>query len=237
MGDRLQEEVYGGSTTTFTMDLNMGLTQALSDGTNSYIYGVGRIAQVNTGTEYFLGDALGSVRQLTDASGAVTYARAYDPYGVVISTTGSSQSAYSFTGEYADTYIKLNYLRSRWYDPASGRFNTKDSWQGDYNRPLSLNRWMYTEGNPVNYTDPSGHDIAYGDTFPDKRDLTDWLPRAGVYMATDPVIREIKMLNNSNDANQKLVGYYKFYNVVRDGARFDVKDKILLDSCILAFSA
>jgi hypothetical protein len=88
---------------------------------------------------------------------------------------------------------------------------------------------MYTEGNPVNYTDPSGHDIAYGDTFPDKRDLTDWLPRAGVYMATDPVIREIKMLNNSNDANQKLVGYYKFYNVVRDGARFDVKDKILLN--------
>jgi len=43
------------------------------------------------------------------------------------------------------------------YDPASGRFTTKDSWQGDYNKPLSLNRWMYVEGNPVNYTDPSGH--------------------------------------------------------------------------------
>jgi hypothetical protein len=25
------------------------------------------------------------------------------------------------------------------------------------NRPLSLNRWMYTEGNPVNLTDPSGN--------------------------------------------------------------------------------
>jgi len=62
------------------MDLNAGLTQALSDGTNNYIYGVGRIAQVNTsGTEYFLGDALGSVRQLTNASGAISYAHAYDP--------------------------------------------------------------------------------------------------------------------------------------------------------------
>jgi RHS repeat-associated protein len=60
---------------------------------------------------------------------------------------------------YYDTYIKLNYLRSRWYDPASGRFNTKDSWQGDYNRPLSLNRWMYVEGNPVNYTDHSGQAV------------------------------------------------------------------------------
>ena len=43
-----------GSTTTFTMDLNTGLTHALSDGTNTYIYGNGRIAQVNGGTEYFL---------------------------------------------------------------------------------------------------------------------------------------------------------------------------------------
>jgi len=28
---------------------------------------------------------------------------------------------------------------------------------GDTNRPLSLNRWMYVEGNPVNLTDPTGH--------------------------------------------------------------------------------
>jgi hypothetical protein len=27
---------------------------------------------------------------------------------------------------------------------------------GDYNNPLSLNRWNYVEGNPVNFTDPSG---------------------------------------------------------------------------------
>jgi hypothetical protein len=54
--------------------LNAGLTQVLDDGDNSYLYGVGRISQVNTGNEYFLGDALGSVRQLTNASGAVTLA-------------------------------------------------------------------------------------------------------------------------------------------------------------------
>ena len=64
------------------------------------IHDNGRIAQAaGTGAEYFLGDALGSVRKLTSASGAITYARAYDPYGVVASTTGSSQSSYAFTGE------------------------------------------------------------------------------------------------------------------------------------------
>jgi len=39
-----------------------------------------------------------------------------------------------------------------------GRFLSRDTWAGDYNRPGSLNRWMYTEGNPVNLTDPSGND-------------------------------------------------------------------------------
>ncbi len=153
LGDRLQETI-GEQTTTFTMDLNAGLTQALSDGTNTYIYGNGRIAQVNTSTEYFLGDALGSVRQLTDNSGAVTYASAYDPYGVTTQSYGASQTAYGYTNEYMSQ--GLIYLRSRFYSPETGRFQTRDTWQGDYNRPLSLNRWMYGYGNPVNFTDPSG---------------------------------------------------------------------------------
>ena len=42
------------------------------------------------------------------------------------------------------------------YNPAMGRFMSRDTWEGDYNRPLSLNHWMYVEGNPINRTDPSG---------------------------------------------------------------------------------
>jgi YD repeat-containing protein len=81
LGDRLRETV-NGQTTTFTMDLNAGLTQALSDGTNTYLYGLDRIAQVNgASTDYFLGDALGSVRQMTDVNGALTYVRAYGFFG------------------------------------------------------------------------------------------------------------------------------------------------------------
>jgi RHS repeat-associated protein len=159
LGDRLQETV-NGITTTFTMDLNAGLTQALSDGTNTYIYGVGRIAQMNgNGTEYFLGDALGSVRQLANSSGSITYARAYDPYGVVTNTSGSSQSAYGYTGENYGDSTQLLYLRSRYYSGGTGRFLTRDTWAGDYNRPLSLNQWNYTEGNPINFVDPTGHHV------------------------------------------------------------------------------
>jgi hypothetical protein len=54
--------------------------------------GLGRISQTNTQTEYFLGDALGSVIQLTASNSDVTLAKSYDPYNVVTSTSGISQT-------------------------------------------------------------------------------------------------------------------------------------------------
>jgi len=71
-------------------------------------------------------------------------------------TSGAGQTDYGYTNEYQDSYIKLIYLRSRFYSPETGRFQTRDTWQGDYNRPGSLNRWSYVEGNPVNLLDPWG---------------------------------------------------------------------------------
>jgi RHS repeat-associated protein len=107
-------------------------------------------------TDYYLTDALGSVRQLTNGQGNITLANAYDPYGTLAQTAGSAQTSYGFTGEFTDP-SGMVYLRARYYSSGDGRFLTRDTWMGDYNRPLSLNRWMYVEGNPVNYADPSGH--------------------------------------------------------------------------------
>ena len=115
---------------------------------------------MNTTTEYFLTDALGSVRQLTDAGGAVTYTGAYDPYGITTQASGASQTRYGFTGEYTDP-SGMVYLRARYYLPNDGRFLTRDTWMGDTNNPLSLNRWLYVNGNPINLTDPSGHVPCY----------------------------------------------------------------------------
>ena len=151
-----------------SLNAGTGLTQALSDGTYTYFipvaiaewdtYGLGRIAQYDTTAEYFLGDALGSVRQLTDANGNLTLSKAYDPYGTVAQSAGAGQTSYGYTDEYQDSYNELVYLRARHYAPSMGRFLSRDTWAGDYNRPGSLNRWMYTEGNVVNLTDPTGHD-------------------------------------------------------------------------------
>jgi RHS repeat-associated protein len=128
----------------------------LDDGENSYVYGLGRISQTDTDTEYFLSDALGSVRQLTNTAGEITLAKSYNPYGEVTHTAGSGQSMYAYTGEQLDA-SGLTYLRARYYDANVGRFTSRDTWSGNYNSPHSLNRWNYTNGNPINYIDPSGH--------------------------------------------------------------------------------
>jgi len=156
LGTRVGQTVNGVST-HFTVDLNAGLSQVLSDGTNTYLYGVGRIAQESTsGEQYFLADALGSVRQLVDANGSVQVVKSYEPYGEVLSSLGDGVSNYGFTGEWTDGNIELVNLRSRMYDPGTGRFLTRDIWQGDYNRPISYNGWLYGYGNPIRWVDRTG---------------------------------------------------------------------------------
>ena len=119
MGDRLSETA-NGQTTHYTMDLNAGLTQVLQDGTNTFLYGAGRVAQYGaSGPEYYLGDALGSVRQMVAASGNVTLGRNYKPYGGVLSSMGGGATSFGFTNEY--TSQGLIYLRARWYAPCGYR--------------------------------------------------------------------------------------------------------------------
>ena len=56
-----------------------------------YVYALGTrpLAQYGTTWEYLLADALGSVRQIVDADGNVTLAESYEPYGSVLSSTGT----------------------------------------------------------------------------------------------------------------------------------------------------
>ena len=157
-GDRIQQTVNGVEN-NYTLDLNSGLTQVLAFGDETYLYGLDRLGYYANWSMYsYLPDALGSVRQVIRTDGqkvGLTLAKSYDPYGEVIYSNGAAAS-YGFAGEAQDSYIKLVNLRSRLYSTETGRFLTRDTWQGDYNTPLSLNKWNYVNGNPVNYFDPSG---------------------------------------------------------------------------------
>ncbi len=55
------------------------------------------------------------------------------------------------------TLTGLVNLRFRAYDPALLRFTGRDTWGGIAIDPGSANRYAYAQGNPLRYTDPSGH--------------------------------------------------------------------------------
>ena len=141
---------------------------------------VNRISQVaETQTGYFLPDALGSVRQMTDEEGEVTLTQSYTPYGEVLESQGTATTAYAFTGESYDPLTGLVYLRARYYASREGRFVSKDTWEGIKTKPLSFNQWNYGYSNPVKTTDPSGHSPTncYTDNGANTRNLTGWLVR------------------------------------------------------------
>jgi RHS repeat-associated protein len=163
LGDRLRQ-IADGVTTDYTLDINAGLTQVLQDNTNKYVYGnpsagsgqASRIAQIaETQTGYFLPDALGSMRQMTDPSADLTLARAYDPYGNIVSSSGAGETVYGYTGEMQSG--GLVHLRARDYASQLGRFTSRDTWEGDEKLPNSFNKWSYGYSNPFKYVDPTGN--------------------------------------------------------------------------------
>ena len=82
----------------------------------------------------------------------------YDAYGVTTTNYGNQlNNPYRYNAEYTDSSTGNQYLRARYYDAASGRFLTKDTYLGETNDPLSRNLYAYTRNNPVNLVDPSGH--------------------------------------------------------------------------------
>ncbi len=194
LGDRLQQTV-DGIPTNYTIDLNTGLTQVLTDGTNVFLYGVGRIGeQQPEGWAYHQGDALGSVRQLSAPVSAVTQAQSYAPYGDTLSSAGEGVSVWQFTGEMRDV-SGLTYLRARYLDSSVGRFISRDTWDGDYNRPLSLNRWGYVEGNPINLTDPSGRNPWWCEGQPHEGNCyINWITKNGGELSEE-VIEDIYWKN------------------------------------------
>ncbi|KAA3646532.1 MAG: hypothetical protein DWQ07_10000 [Chloroflexi bacterium] len=185
LGDRLTQYISSNTTfeeMTYTLDLNASLTQVLSDGETSYLYGRGRIGEYHLDDEawmYHHTDALGSVRQLGDASQEIIFSQSYDPYGNLLNTvTAGPESNYGYTGEWTDDTGMSN-LRARYYAPGMGRFMSRDVWNGVVNRPLSLNRWNYVEGNPINRTDPSGLWYCIGHP-----DCETWLKDALIHLGT-----------------------------------------------------
>lgn len=98
-------------------------------------------------------DHLGSVREMTDASGTLRARYEYDAYGRQAKLTGDKDAAFGFTGHLAHAPSGLLLAKFRGYSPTLGRWPSED--------PIGLrggdaNFYRYAGNSPTDHTDPDG---------------------------------------------------------------------------------
>lgn len=204
--DRLTSVTAGSTVTTFAYGAGNERIKK-TQGADTHLY-FGKMLEVHNGiTEqyYYAGpllvakknllgykswyhsDRLGSIRLMTNASGAEVRDYDYYAFGETLSTTGTANNERGFTGHITDAETGLIYMNARYYDPALCRFISADSLR--QTTPQSMNSYSYCENNPINNTDPTGHSpVKLSKTwkqFPVYKDITSIITLYDSYTTTE----------------------------------------------------
>jgi RHS repeat-associated protein len=141
----VEEIVNGNVNRTYTYGLDLISQDQLNPATNSWR------------ASFYAYDGRGTVRFLSDETGAVTDTYTYDAFGTLITVVGSTNNRYLYSGEQFDPNLGLYYLRARLMNPLTGRFWSMDSHEGNNSEPISLHKYVYGANDPSDRNDPTGH--------------------------------------------------------------------------------
>lgn len=127
---------------------------------NGLIYGL-----IWNGSKYFYKrDLIGEIIDIIDCDGTAVVTYEYDPYGKLMSTTGTLASTLGkinsvlYKAYIYDHESGLYYCISRFYSTELCRWISTDSIKYLDSRQIDgLNLYCYCMNNPVNYSDGSGH--------------------------------------------------------------------------------
>jgi len=168
LGD-LATRVEGGNTNRFFYNYAVGLNPIMAERndntsqfTRFYVWSPGGsllyIINLPGNTVSFPHfDRVGSTLALTGAGGTVTDSYAYDPYGRLLSRTGTSTQPFRFNGAFGiRTDGPLHHMRARWYYPNSIRFLSKEPIWPALAFPQRLNAYAFANQNPLIFADPLG---------------------------------------------------------------------------------
>ena len=166
---------------TYTYYYINGQLRRVTDGTNTTTFFYDESGKPfgmhhNGSVYYYVTNLQGDVLRLTTADGTVVARYKYDPYGKVISATGSMATAnpLRYRGYYYDSETGFYYLQSRYYDPMTGRFINADSYVSTGQGVLGNNMFAYCRNNPVCRKDATGtDDICVTDMNDDDTPLND----------------------------------------------------------------
>lgn len=113
----------------------------------------------SSATFYYHRDPLGTIADVTDASGTAQWKYEYDAYGAERTATNVSGTApenrVRFNSQYVDPETGYYHLRARQYDPATGRFSSLDPVENPLTTPYEAS-YLYGGGQPTRMTDPLG---------------------------------------------------------------------------------
>ena len=128
---------------------------------------------------YYIFNVQGDVIGILNQSGSQIVSYQYDPWGKVLSVSGSEASTIGqinpirYRGYYYDTETGFYYLQSRYYDPTTRRFLNIDDYV-DPNKGIDgLNLFVYSKNNPINFVEDvyKRQDLKHQITLKDKTKL------------------------------------------------------------------
>ncbi|MER8236090.1 LamG-like jellyroll fold domain-containing protein [Streptomyces sp. NPDC094049] len=127
------------------------------------------------------------VASLSADGTAVTSSRAYDASGKITVSQGSNPSVGYQSGWTDNSTGEVN-MAARWYQPTTGGFTSRDTWQLDPDPSVQANRYTYANGSPMNGIDPTGHLVQ--DCFNLRKPLTVLKKTAGGWGTAGCVLLE-----------------------------------------------
>ncbi len=141
-GGKLMRMTWGTNTIDFFYDAS-GLPYAMKYNGTAY---------------YYITNLQGDVMRIVDASQNIVTSYDYDPYGKVISTTGTlaNINPLRYRGYVYDWETGFYYLQSRYYDPTIGRFLNVDGYVSTGQGIIGHNMFAYCGNNPVINEDKTG---------------------------------------------------------------------------------
>ena len=163
------KKTVNGVTTTFQLDGSKIVSENRNGNIIQYYYNeAGSVIGLRyNGNDYFFRRTVnGDIIAILNTSGEVVVTYEYDPWGNILSTSGSmaatlgADNPFRYRGYYYDTESCFYYLNSRYYDAKVCRFVNADEPEiidGANEHILENNLYAYCFNNPVNLTDDSGY--------------------------------------------------------------------------------
>ncbi|MGV9625460.1 LamG-like jellyroll fold domain-containing protein [Streptomyces sp. NPDC003487] len=152
------DRIQARGATTFSYD--GGSNNLTNDGTTSYDRTPnGTLLSLSTGTtsQWAITDQHTDLVAGLSADGSrITGSTTYDPFGKETATAGTTP-ALGYQSGYTDPTSGDVNMAARWYQPGTGSFTSRDTWQLDPSPSVQANRYTYGNGGPLGSIDPSGH--------------------------------------------------------------------------------